>query len=158
MKGKLMNALLLLIVGAALYFSVGTREKESPALSAFPAVQALPAATETPLSAFRSRRARERAREQAALQAVLQDAAAPEEEKAEARRRLLSLSERTETELSVEAALAAAGDGQAICDAGDGEVTVYVTRELTAAAAALILDTVRSGTGLPAECVRIAVF
>ena len=71
---------------------------------------------------------------------------------------LLDPLHRIQTELSVEAALAAAGDGQGICDAGDGEVTVYVTRELTAAAAALILDTVRSGAGLPAECVRIAVF
>lgn len=153
-----MNALLLAVVGAALYVSMKTPTKETSVLAALPTATAPPIATESPLSAFRIRRARERAREQAALQAVLQDASATEQDRAEARKQLLSLNERTEWELSVEAALAAQGDGQGICDAGEREVTVYVTRELNAAAAALILDTVTEKTGLPAECIRIAVF
>ncbi len=153
-----MNALLLAVVGAALYVSMKTPTKETSVLAALPTATAPPIATESPLSAFRIRRARERAREQAALQAVLQDASATEQDRAEARKQLLSLNERTEWELSVEAALAAQGDGQGICDAGEKEVTVYVTRELNAAAAALILNTVTEKTGLPAECIRIAVF
>lgn len=160
MKDKILNLLLLLTVGLALFLSL----KKSPAAQApladAPPLAALPAAAPTahPLDAYRARRDQERAREQAALLAILQDAAASEEEKSRAREELLSLNERAETELAVEAALAARGDGQSLCAARRGEILVFLGRAVSETEAALLLEVARQSSGLEADHIRISAF
>ena len=160
MKEKIKSILTLAITGASLAFALRGSGSGAAPLSVSPPVAVLPSAAPaaSPAEAYRAYRLREREREQAALQALLADAEAPEAEREQARRQLLALQENAETELAVEAALAARGDGEGLCVRRSGEITVFLSRALTEAEAALILEIAKNASGIGAGHIRISAF
>lgn len=124
------------------------------ALTALPTL--VPTATPHPVDAYRARRADTRAQEQALLRALVQSDQTSKETRAQAEKQLLEASAWMETELAVEAALAAQGYGQALCVAREGAVTILIPQEITAKEASLILALAQEASGTAAENIRIA--
>lgn len=158
MKDKILNILLLLTVAAALVLTLirGKPYQESPAMALTALPTLVPTATPHPVDAYRARRADTRAQEQALLRALVQSDQTSKETRAQAEKQLLEASAWMETELAVEAALAAQGYGQALCVARAGAVTILIPQEITAKEAALILALAQEASGAAAENIRIA--
>lgn len=160
MKDKLMNLLLLLAVGAALGVSL-LRPADTPT-AALPPLTALPTAVCTPspppAQAYRAQRLAVRAQEQEGLESLLQSGALSAESRALAEAQALSIAQNQETELCVEAALAALGYADALCAAREESLNIFVPQTLEAAQAQLLLEVAQEASGLAAERIRIAVF
>lgn len=158
MKDKILNVLLLLTVAAALILTLAQGDSgEGPPGLAIQSVPTLaPAPTAHPIDAYRARRAETRAQEQGLLRALVQSQETAPETRALAEKQLLEITENLETELAVEAALAAQGYGQALCVARAGGLTICLAQELTERQAALIVDLARAASGVAKENIRIA--
>lgn len=158
MKDKILNILLILTVTAALTLTLarGQPEQESASLTLTALPTRIPTATPHPVDAYRARREETRAQEQALLRALAQSEQTSPETRAQAEKQLLEAAAWMETELAVEAALAAQGYGQALCVAREGAVTILLSQELTAQEAALILALAQEASGAAAENIRIA--
>lgn len=158
MKDKILNGLMLLTVALALFFSL-TQGSDPPAapmaaLKAGPTL--LPAPTLTPAEDYRARRQSSRAQEQALLRALIQSQATTPEIRTLAEEQLLSMTGWMETELAVEAALAAKGYSQALCVAREGSVTILLPQPLDQQEAALILALAQEASGVKKTNIRIA--
>ena len=155
-----MNALLMATVAGALAVTLtrpsGMPGAEAALWTAVPTV--MPAATPDPVQAYRDRRQGTRAQDQAALTALAGAEDADPEARRLARMMLLETAENDETELAVEAALAAQGMGDALCVARRGSVTVFLSGQLTDSQAALILEIARQSSGAELENIRVAGF
>ena len=162
MKDRIMNALMLLTVAAALILTLirGTPEPEAafdrPIVSGFPT--AAPTNTPHPADAYRRERSETRRQEQAVLQALIDGEYTAPETRAMAQEQLLKAAAEMETELAVEAALAGKGYGHALCVARGNTVTVMTGTEITARDAALLLDIIREASGIEAENIRMTGF
>ncbi|MBQ7520631.1 MAG: SpoIIIAH-like family protein [Clostridia bacterium] len=162
MKDKIMNAITLLTVAAALLLTLARGgEAPSPAPNA-PAIVALPTAAPTasphPAQAYRERRTETRQQEQAMLELLLNSEYATPEIRAMAQEQALATAAHQETELAVEAALAGKGYGDALCVVRDNQVTVFTGTALTAQDAALIQQLVREASGILPENIRLTGF
>jgi len=159
-KDRILNLLMLLTVGAALALSLARGPGEPAGFdAALSAVStAAPTAAPSPAEAYRARRAAARARDEELLTLLLSSPDTEGETLALARRQLLDMTKNDETELAVEAALAAGGCPDGLCVARRGEVTVFFPREISQREAALYLDIVRDASGLGAENIRLTGF
>lgn len=158
MKDRILNGLLLLTVAAALGLTLLRGAPEEAGAPLPLPTSLLPGATATPhpIDAYRSQR-RENRQETEALLALLKDS--PDlspEARAQAEQQLGQIAARRETELAVEAALAAKGMGRGLCVCRDGAVTVFVPQPLSAQDAALLLDWVMEISGVSKENIRIS--
>ena len=155
MKDKLMNALTLLAVIAAVAVTLfrGSAEPEPVILPLTKPVQALP--TPHPAESYRKTREDTRQKEQEALTALLQSGSASTETRALAEKQLSALAKNSEIELAAEAALAARGYEYALCVARSGEAYVFAAGEVNQRDAALLLDIIQTASGLPREKIRI---
>lgn len=162
MKDRILNILMLLAVAAALVLTLmrGAPDSSGGALPlpVAAAVTPVPAASPHPAETYRTERASTRAREEALLLALIESAQTAPETRALAEEQLLALTENGETELAVEAALAARGYENALCAARRGSLTVFFPREISAREAALFLEIAREASGLPAENIRLTGF
>ena len=162
MKDRILNALMLFTVAAALILTLirGAPETESafdaPMVSSF--ATAAPTATPHPADAYRSQRAESRQMEQALLQALVDSPFTAPETRALAEEQLLETAAQMETELAVEAALAGKGYDRALCVARENTVTVMTGTALSAPDAALLLDIIREASGIDAENIRMTGF
>lgn len=160
MKDRILNLLMLLAVAAALAV---TWLRDAPEQAAWP-TEALftdapaPAVTASPGQDYRARRAESRRRERELLLKLMDNAATDENTRALAEEQLLQVTAREEIELAVEAALAARGDADALCEARQGAMTVFVSRPLDAREAALLLEIAMEASGLSGENIRFAAF
>lgn len=123
---------------------------------AFPSLP--PAATPSPGEQYRTRRAEERRQEQTALQALAATEDAHDDLRRLAESMILENAKNNEIELAVEAALAAWGDGEAVCAVREGAVNVFLSRELREAQAALLVEIAAEASGLPRENIRLSGF
>ena len=162
MKDRIMNALMLLTVAAALILTLlrGAPEPEAafdaPVVSSF--VTAAPANTPHPADVYRQRRAESRQMEQAMLQALIGSEFTAPEMRALAEKQLLEAAEQMETELAVEAALAGKGYANALCVAREKTVTVMTGTALSAQDAALLLSLITEASGISRENIRMTGF
>ena len=159
MKDRILNILMLIAVAAALMFTWlrSPRDVEtagpSPLLSVLPTVS--PTAAPHPAEAYRARRAESRKQEKQVLLSLIEGEFTLDGTRALAQEQLLRVTEQEETELAVEAALAAWGDAYALCSVRDGAATVFVSVPLTQQQAALALDIAREASGLDMENIRV---
>ena len=108
--------------------------------------------------AYRERRRETRQREQAALEAMIAGESTDPETRALAAEMLRDLVRNDETELAVEAALAARGWTDALCVARQGEAAVLLSHALTEQEANLILEIARTASGNDGEIIRVIGF
>ena len=157
MKDRILNVLMLGAVGAALTLTLlrgpGEEAPNLPMTAALPAVT--PTASPHPADVYREERAKTREREEKMLLSLADSAYTDPESRALAQAQLTEMAKNNETELAVEAALAARGYDQGLCVARQGTVTVFFPREISAGEAALFLDIVREASGLPPEKIRL---
>ena len=162
MKDKVLNALTLLTVAAALVLTLLRGAPEPDAPSRAPAVIAMPTAAPTaaphPAQAYRARRAEVRQQEQAMLQLLLDSEGTTPEIRALAGEQALATAAQEETELAVEAALAGKGYENALCVVRSGSATVFTGTALTAPDAALIRQLVQEAADIPPENIRLTGF
>ena len=162
MKDRILNALMLLTVAAALILTLirGAPEPEgafeAPIVSSYPA--AMPTATPHPADVYRKERAETRKWEQTMLLSLIDSEHSAPETRALAQEQLLQAARRMETELAVEAALAGKGYDHALCVAQGEEVTVMTGTALTGQDAALLLEIIQQSSGLTAENIRMTGF
>ena len=158
MKDRILNALMLLAVAAALVTTLlqGGREPSQELLPLAITARPAPDPTLRPADAYKKTRQETRAQEQAALLSLLDAPDTDADIRALAQRQLAALSENSEVELAAEAALLARGYDPALCVARAGEAVLFVPGELTARDAALILDIVEAASGLPRENIRVS--
>ena len=162
MKDRIMNALMLLTVAAALILTLvrGAPEPETafdaPIVSSF--ATAAPTNTPHPADVYRQQRAESRQMEQAMLQALIGSAFTAPETRALAEKQLLETAEQMETELAVEAALAGKGYTKALCVARENTVTVMTGTALSAPDAALLLTVITEASGVSPENIRMTGF
>ena len=159
MKDRILNLLMMAAVAAALGFSLlrGGGEAYEPSLPFSTAFTAAPAAVQSPSPAVLYRRERQerRRQERETLLSLSGGADTEAEMRALAEKQLLEMARNDETELAVEAALAARGYAEGLCVARQEEVTVFLPQALTAQEAALLMDLTREVSGLPAENIRL---
>ena len=155
MKDRILNALMLAAVAAALGLSLLRGGGETEALPLAVMTTVAPVQTPHPADAYRAERNKTRQREETLLKALIEGVETAPEIRELAQAQLLQTVEIDETELAVEAALAAAGRGQGLCVARQGEITVFFPREITAREAALFLAVVQDASGLPADNIRL---
>lgn len=158
MKDRILNALMLLAVAAALVATLirGGQEAAPEIMPLNVAAEAAPLVTPHPAETYRRERQETRAQERAALLALIGAQDADPETRALAEKQLLALNESDETELAAEAALLARGYDPALCVARAGEAILFVPGEITAQDAALILEIVEAASGLPRENIRVS--
>lgn len=154
MKDRLLNILMLAAVAAALILSYVKGAPAADGLSPSPAVTALP--TVHPVTVFRGEREQVRAREKKELTALAQDGTASEESRFRAQEALSDMLRADETELAVEAVLAAKGYADALCVYRQGSLTVLLGSEIRDTDARLILDLAKETAGIEKENVRIS--
>ncbi len=162
MKDRIMNALMLLTVAAALILTLvrGAPEPEAafeaPIVSSY--ATAAPANTLHPADVYRQQRAESRQMEQAMLQALIGSTFTAQETRELAEKQLLETAEQMETELAVEAALAGKGYAKALCVARENTVTVMTGTALSAPDAALLLTVITEASGVSPENIRMTGF
>lgn len=151
-KDRILNLLMLFTVFAAL----GLTLLKTPAAPTepLPAVTALPAVSWA--EAFRQRREETREKEKEALLALPQNPAWSEEIRAAAEAELRQVLLSQETELAVEALLAARGLDDALCVYRQGKLTVFSQSALSEKDAALIRDLAREAAGIDPKNIRIS--
>ena len=161
MKDRILNALMLLTVAAALGLSLFRGGGEGAAGEAF-VLSALatvaPVQTPHPADAYRLERKETRKKEEELLLTLIEGEKTPPETRELAQAQLLQMTRNDEIELAAEAALAAAGCAQGLCVARQGEVTVFFPREITAREAALYLSVIEEASGLAGENIRLTGF
>ena len=166
MKDRVLNLLMLLAVAAALFLTLVRGDKPNERANQgeripLPVVSIptpSPTASPHPADAYRAERAQTRAQEEALLLSLINSAQTASEIRALAEAQLLDMTKNDETELAVEAALAAGGYEKSLCVARAGEVTVFFPREITQQEAALFLDIAQDASGLSAENIRLTGF
>ena len=160
MKDRILNLFMLLTVAAALIFTLVKAPPEGAAGGTAPFRTALPAPspspTPEPLDAYRSRRAESRCQEQAALAVLIENENTAGEIRRLAEAQLLEMTAHSEAELAVEAALTARGYEKALCVVRADAVNVFLSQEISAQDAALILALAREASGAAPENIRIA--
>ena len=162
MKDRIMNALMLLTVAAALILTLirGAPEPErafdAPIVSSF--ATAAPTGTPHPADVYRQQRAESRQMEQAMLEALIGSAFTAPETRELAEQQLMETAARMETELAVEAALAGKGYAKALCVARENTVTVMTGTALSAPDAALLLTVIQEASGVSPENIRMTGF
>ncbi len=112
-------------------------------------------AAPSPAQVFRARRREEREMERTLLQTLLDAGGAEAEAKSRAEARLLELTEYTETEIAVEAALSAQGYAEALCVAQDGSLTLFLPEEVTRDQADYFFTLARDVSGFSPEQIRL---
>ncbi|MBQ9263885.1 MAG: SpoIIIAH-like family protein [Clostridia bacterium] len=160
MKDRILNALMLLTVAAALTLTLfradGAREETASALPPITAVTALP--TARPIDAYRQHRETERQQEQAALLALAASEQTTPELRALSEEQLRQMTADSETELALEAVLIARGYEDALCVCRGSSVTVLSGRSLQEADAALIVALAQEIAAIPAENIRVSAY
>lgn len=156
MKDRILNGLMLVAVAAALAMAwlKGVPENARPLPIAALTVPEATAAP-SPAEAFRARRREEREMERSLLQTLLDAGGADADAKARAEARLLSLTQYTETEIAVEAALSAQGYDQALCVAQDGSLTLFLPGKVTQDEADYFFNLARDISGLDPGQIRL---
>ena len=151
MRDRMINLLLMILVGLALGIAVS--EKAPVKQVVMTPVSASP--TQHPIDAYR--RYRESAREEdiRALEGLIQAPETDEEIRALGEQKLLDITAKNQLELAVEGALAAYGDGRAVCVAGEDSVTVFLSIPLDEQQAALIYELVQEFSLVSLENIRI---
>ncbi len=152
MKDRILNALMLAAVAAALALTLLRTEPDKPLA---PSVQAPPAAAVSPAEAYRARRKETREMERKMLLTLLESEYTAPETKAQAERQLSDLSAYDETELAVEAALSAHGYANALCVSRAGSLTVFLPQEITQEEAGFFLEIAAAASGLSRENIRL---
>lgn len=154
MKDRILNALMLLTVAAALLL---TLLKGAPAQQAeIPLAPAAPLSTQDPVEAYRQRREQTREKEKSLILALSESGVWTEETKALAGDAMRQTLFSDETELAIEAALAAHGYGRALCVCRENSLTVFTAQPLSDRDAALILDLAREIAGIGPEKIRLS--
>ena len=120
------------------------------------AAQAAPEPTLHPADAYKQTRLKTRDREQTALTALLNATDTDAEVRLQAQKQLAELVQNSEIELAAEAALLARGYEKALCVSRAGEAIVFVSGEIGAQDAALILEILEEASGLPRENIRVS--
>ena len=162
MKDRILNALMLLTVAAALIMTLvrGVPPDTEAGIPLPVAAVATPAPTAAPhpADAYKMERAETRKKEEALLLSLINSAQTAEETRILAEAAILDMTKNDEIELAVEAALAERGYDKSLCVARNGEVTVFFPREITEREAALFLDIACAASGLDAQNIRLAGF
>ena len=162
MKDRILNTLMLVTVAAALILTLtrgGTeRESKTLPLAAAGLSTLTPADTPGPVEAYRQQRALTRQRDRDALLALAESENVSPETRALAEKQLLETAKNDEIELAAEAALAARGYADSLCAARQGEVIVFLNRQLSAGDAELVLSVAQEASGLARENIRVAGF
>lgn len=152
MKDRVLNALMLFSVAAALILTLLRGAPESAPAAPFSAVTT---ATPHPADAYRQRRADTRQREKAALTALIESADTSDALRRMAETQLRDLLAADETELALEAALAGEGFPHGLCICRSGKITLMADRPPDEREAALLLDLAREISGFNADDIRI---
>ena len=161
MKDRIMNALMLLTVAAALILTLvrGVPEPEGAFDAPIVAYStAAPTSTPHPADVYRRQRTESRQMEQAMLEALIDSAFIAPETRELAEKQLLETAAQMETELAVEAALAGKGYAKALCVARENTVTVMTGTALSAPDAALLLTVITEASGVSPENIRMTGF
>ena len=153
MKDRILNALMLLAVAAALILTLIREAPEETASAPLSAVTVL--ATPHPAEAYRQQRADTRRQEKNALLALAEDETASDAIRQLAEEQLRSLMTADETELAMEGALAGAGFPHGLCICRGGKITLMADQAPDARTAAFLLDLAREVSGVSAENIRI---
>lgn len=158
MKDRILNGLMLAMVALALGLSFFRDEKETaPPFS--PALQesAATAAAEEihPIIQYCSRRERQRQEELSALRVILEKEDADAALRKMAGEQIVEITKNAETELAMEAALAARGK-EGICIFRKGKMTVFTKETLDETEAALIFHLAMEIAGIEMENIRLA--
>ena len=162
MKDRILNALMLLAVAAALIMTFVRGEPPEPEAGIPLPVAAVPTPAPTaaphPADAYKMERAETRKKEEALLISLINSAQTAPETRSLAETAILDMTKNDEIELAVEAALAEGGYDKSLCMARAGEVTVFFPQEITEREAALFLDIACAASGLDAQNIRLAGF
>ena len=155
MKDRILNICMLAMVTLALLLSLrGGEQLPVPALKS--ALVTHPAPTDAPpLQQYRMERQQSRQQLLQALTALQENKEMDGSLRQAAAEQLLSLSPQWETELALEAALAAKGY-EGICVMEQGKITIFLTGELSDREAALLQGLIREWADVEAENIRIA--
>lgn len=155
MKDRILNICMLALVALALLLSLrGDDQLPAPALES--ALVAHPAPTDAPpLQQYRLERQQSRYQLLQALTALQENREMDGSLQQAATEQLLSLSQQWETELALEAALAAKGY-EGVCVMEQGKITLFLTGELSARDAALLQGLILEWAGIEAENIRIS--
>ena len=154
MKDRILNTLMLLTVAAALALTLW---KGAPAEQAeIPLAYVSPLPTPDPIETFRQRRAQTREKEKSLILSLSESGVWTEETKALAGEAMRQTLFSDETELAIEAALAARGYERALCVARENSLTILTAQPLSDRDAALILDLAREIAGIGSEKIRLS--
>ena len=149
MKDKILNALMLLTVAAALGITLLRSPGEESAPLSLPELK--PAVTLHPAQAYRQRRSAARREEEAALAALIQQ----EETRDTAQAQLQEMVNAREIELAIEGALAGKGYPNGLCVYRKGRLTVFVDGHINSHDAALLSDLAQEIAGISPQNIRI---
>lgn len=158
MKDRILNILMLLAVAMALAATLIRGGEESPPeLLPMNAAQPIaPTDAPEPVAAFKAERREIRTQEQAALLSLISAPDTDAQVRLLAEAQLAALAKNDEIELAAEAALLGRGYDPALCVAREGEAVLFVSGEIDARDAALILEIVANASGLPLENIRVS--
>lgn len=148
MREKIMNGLMMLIVGLSLAITLSREQSGSLAVSSSPPLQL---AEEThPLEAYRRERREARKRETEALKEL----AAKGDQRAE--EMLHAIIRREETEWAAEGVLAGQGYEHAICVSREENLTIFISHALSHEEAERLFSLIEAVSGIERENIHLS--
>lgn len=151
MKDRILNALMLLTVAAALGVSIRSTPDAVPVQSSADTWLT----SVDPVAAYRERRTEQRKREEEALAVLLADESCDAALRAQARETLLTMQRCAETEQIAEALAIGRGYGDTVCTLAGETLFFVLQKPIATADAAQLIALAAQATGVSAENVRI---